>query len=123
MLNYFLNVHYDGKPCFVNKIIFQRLCDQFHQNAFEIIGKECSKLRTYAIFKNNIGYENYLSKITNPKIRTYITKLRLSNHSLMIEIGRHKNINREMRICPLCHKGIEDEMHFLFIAQHKSTSR
>lgn len=123
MLNYFLNVHYDGKPCFVNKRIFQTLCDQFHQNTFEMIGKECSKLRTYAIFKNNIGYENYLSKITNPKIRTYITKLRLSNHSLMIETGRHKNISRGMRTCPLCHKGIEDEIHFLFSCPAYKTIR
>ena len=123
MLNHFLNVQDDGKPCFVNKRIFQTLCDQFHQNAFEIIGKECSKLRTYAIFKKNIGYENYLSNVTNTKIRTQITKLRLSNHNLMIETGRHKNINREMRICPLCHKGIEDEIHFLFSCQAYKTIR
>ena len=123
MLNHFLNVYYDRKPCFVNKRIFQTLCDQFHQNAFESIRKEGSKLRTYAIFKTNIGYENYLSKITNPKIRTHITKLRLSNHNLMIETGRHKKINREMRICPLCHKGIEDEMHFLFSCPAYKTIR
>ena len=115
MLNFFLNTYgNDGKPCFVNKRIFQTLCDHFHQNAFEVIRNEGSKLRTYAIFKIFIGFEKYLSEIKNPKIRTQITKLRLSNHNLLIETGRHQKLEREMRVCPLCHKGIEDEVHFLF---------
>ena len=115
MLIFFLNTQDDdGKPCFINKKIFQCLCDQFHQNAFETIRKEGSKLRTYAIFKNVIGLEKYLLEIKNPKVRTVITKLRLSNHSLMIETGRHKKLEKELRVCPLCHKGIEDEVHFLF---------
>ena len=42
-----------------------------------------------------------------------LTKLRLSNHQLMIEIGRHKKLPKEERICQICHDGIEDEIHFL----------
>ena len=77
MLIFFLNTQDDdGKPCFINKKIFQCLCDQFHQNAFETIRKEGSKLRTYAIFKNVIGLEKYLLEIKNPKVRTVITKLK-----------------------------------------------
>ena len=32
----------------------------------------------------------------------------------MIETGRHKKLEREMRICPLCYISIEDEVHLLF---------
>ena len=41
-----------------------------------------------------------------------MTKFRLSNHKLMIEIGRHQNTHKELRICPFCTK-VEDEIHFL----------
>ena len=116
MSSFFLN-DYDDKPCFVNKRLFQTLCDQFHQNAFETIRNEDSKLRTYAVFKTLNGFEKYLLHIKNPKTRSTITKLRLSNHNLLIETGRHKKgkweKKKEMRICPLCHEGIEDEAHFL----------
>ena len=36
---------------------FINLSDQFHQNTFETIRREDSKLRTYAVFKNEIGFE------------------------------------------------------------------
>ena len=38
-----------------------------------------------------------------------MTKFRLSNHKLMIEKGRHRNLDKTMRICP----SVEDEIHFL----------
>ena len=31
----------------------------------------------------------------------------------MIETGRHKKLQKELRICPLCHEGIEDEVLFI----------
>ena len=42
-----------------------------------------------------------------------MTKLRLSNHSLLIETGRHCKIERQLRFCPFCPTMIEDETHFL----------
>ena len=41
-----------------------------------------------------------------------MTKFRLSNHKLMIEKGRHRNLDKTMRICPFC-TSVEDEIHFL----------
>ena len=41
-----------------------------------------------------------------------MTKLRLSNHELMIEKGRHSNLAISERKCPFCHL-VEDEIHFL----------
>ena len=60
MLNLFLNEYYE-RPIFVHKRLFQTLCDQFHQNTFETIRNVRSKLRTYAIFKKQHGFETYLT--------------------------------------------------------------
>ena len=74
-----------------------------------------SKLRTYNVIKTKIGIEGYL--FANPKINTQdkiaLTKFRLSNHDLMIEKGRHFQIEKDKRFCPFCPEAIETEMHFL----------
>ena len=113
MLNLFIN-SYENKPFFVYKKLFQTLSDNFHQKAFETIKNDNSKLRTYAIFKTEIGFEKYLTEIKNPTKRTIVAKFRLSNHRLMIEIGRHQNVPKEMRFCPFCPNMVETEAHFLF---------
>ena len=55
--------------------------------------------------------ESYLS-ITNYEYRKLITKLRISEHNLLIEKGRHLNISREQRLCSHC-KCIDDNIRFL----------
>ena len=103
----------NSDDCNIQKKVFQRMCDIFHQGAFEQINKENSKLRTYKLIKTNIGRELYLEKIENIENRISFTKFRLSNHSLMIEKGRHCGITKDMRFCPFCPQIIEDEIHFL----------
>ena len=76
------------------------------------IRREGSKLRTCALFKTEIGFENYLLEIKNPIKRILMTKFRLLNHSLM---GRHTNLPKAMRFCLLCPRGVETEMHFLLV--------
>ena len=114
MLSFFLN-SYEDKPTFIYKKIFQRLSDQFYQSSFAYINDENSKLRTYATFKTEIGFENYLSIIKNTHRRKLVSKFRLSNHTLMIETGRHSVpfIKKELRFCPFCKTDIETETHFL----------
>jgi hypothetical protein len=51
-------------------------------------------------------------KISNFEYRKLITKLRISEHNLLIEKGRHLKIPREQRLCSHC-KCIDDEKHFL----------
>ena len=63
---------------------FVRLKDIFHQETFASINNDSSKLRTYSQLKINIGIENYLLSNLAIAERTSITKLRLSNHVLMI---------------------------------------
>ena len=62
---------------------------------------------------SNSSIESYLSDIKDYKLRTQLTKLRLSNHTLLIETGRHKKIPKEMRVCPFCPNSVEDELHFI----------
>ena len=49
----------------------------------------------------------------NIHYRIALTKFRLSNYTLMIEMGRHENIQRTNRRCPFCPESIENEVHFL----------
>ena len=95
--------------------VFNRLSDIFHQESFAEIKKVSSKLRTYSVVKTKIGIEGYLT--ANPKLNTQdriaLTKFRLSNHDLMIEKGRHLNLEKTKRYCPFCPKAIETEVHFL----------
>ena len=47
------------------------------------------------------------------RIRCFI-KLRISCHTLEIEIGRYKKIPAESRFCPVCKSdNVEDVIHFL----------
>ena len=56
------------------QIYFQRKSDIFHQNAFEKISENSSKLRTYSLLKTEIGFENYLSEITSIEDRTALNQ-------------------------------------------------
>ncbi len=96
---------------------FQRLQDIYHQTAFERIKNGSSRLRTYGLFKTTPGFENYLDELSSLKERTALTKLRLSNHKLMIEKGRHSSIHRDLRFCPFCPNKVENEKHFLLECQ------
>ena len=90
-----------------------RMRDIFHQEAFAEIQNDNSKLKTYSHLKSSIGYEEYLSKIGNIQERTSFSKIRMSNHPLLIEKGRHEKIERNQRFCPFCPKLVEDETHFV----------
>ena len=97
-------------------LLYEKLSDQFHQTALANL-KNSSKLKLYSHLKTDIGVEKYLFNLPNFKHRQALTKLRLSSHRLQIEIDRHTSgdnrIPQEDRICPLCHNGVEDEVHFL----------
>jgi len=74
-------------------------------------------LRTYASLKQNITFEEYLVAVQNIPDRIALTKLRLSNHSLMIEKGSHQGLQVSARTCPFCLDHIEDEFHFIIKCQ------
>ena len=102
-----------GKKLLENSA-WERMTDIFYQNAFAEVNREGSKLRTYAHLKTESGRESYLDIINNFKRRRALTKIRLSNHTLRIEKGRHEGLDVEDRGCPFCiDKVVEDESHFI----------
>ena len=56
--------------------------------------------------------EPYLLCVTKREKRQCMSKLRCSNHSLAIEVGRHIKLQINERLCPKCNE-IEDEIHFI----------
>ena len=110
MMNLFLNNRQQQN---IHRKFLQRICDIFHQNALAEIREGTSKLRTYSLLKTSIGLESYLHTLRNTHDRIQLTKIRLSNHPLMIEKGRHQSIEKYLRFCPFCKNKIEDEIHFL----------
>ena len=87
------------------------MLNRFHEETLTTI--KSNKLRSFALFKTEPGREDYLREIRNVKIRTQLTKFRLSDHHLMIEKGRHKGLDKTVRFCPFCVDKVEDEIHFL----------
>ena len=60
----------------------------------------------------------------NTHDRAVICKIRISAHPLMIERGRHLNIPREERYCPVCKNDeIEDEQLFLLKCNRFTSKR
>jgi hypothetical protein len=55
-----------------------------------------NNLRTYRLFKNNISLEPYFS-MKNDEQRILLSKLRISNHNLEIERGRHRGLQAKER--------------------------
>ena len=103
-----------GKKLLENSA-WERMSNIFYQTAFVELNREGGKLRTYKTLKTNIGWEGYLDEVNNFSRRRVITKIRLSNHRLMIEKGRHENLQRDDRVCPFCtQRVVEDESHFIF---------
>ena len=97
----------------IHQKAFVRMKDIFHQETFTDMKRIDSKLRTFWKIKTNIGIEKYLLNTIKIDERTAISKLRLSNHDLMIEKGRHLKIDKSQRFCPFCPDLIETEHHFM----------
>ena len=92
--------------------LFEREKGVFIQTALESI-QNLRKMRTYRLLKQNWGLEDYLLMTPNIKDRIAMTKLRLSNHNLSIEKGRHNDLHLSERTCPFCPEQIENELHFV----------
>ena len=75
---------------------------------------ESTKADTYVLFKPDMKFETYLYH-NNRKERVMMTKLRISDHKLMVEVGRHNRplTPRQDRKCHMCRETVEDEIHFL----------
>ena len=90
-----------------------RLKDCTSQEFFSAL-KSQSKLRTCSKFKLVYEMEPYILN-KNFKQRQAVSKLRISDHKLQIELGRYHKPSLELseRTCPFCPNKIEDEYHFV----------
>ena len=70
-----------------------------------------NKLGSYRLAKNDYNMETYRYHISDHEIRSNLTKLRFSNHLLLIEKGRCFQVAVTERLCKSCNK-IENEIHF-----------
>lgn len=80
-----------------------------------------NKLECYLNLKRQYTMAEYLITVSEPKVRKTLTKYRLSEHSLAIETGRHRQtwLPREERLCSVCSQGeVETELHFLTECDH-----
>jgi ribosomal protein L32 len=69
----------------------------------------------YRDVKDDFELEKYLLNIKNKKVRSSLTKLRISAHTLKIEMGRyHKpaKIPVDLRLCERCNE-VENEYHLV----------
>ena len=78
-----------------------------------------SKLYAYSLFKSSLTVEHYLLHVNQLIFRQALSKFRCSCHSLMIEKGRHLNMDYEDRLCSYCYRcginEVENEYHFLLV--------
>ena len=84
------------------------------------MGSDCISSRSLLIillslFKHNFTMENYL-QFGSRNQRRNLCKFRISNHKLEIEQVRYRNIKAKERLCKLCKKDVEDEIHFYYSA-------
>jgi len=88
---------------------------------------DSSKADTYRGFKTLLNVERYLYIEMPMKLRRCLTRFRCSSHALQIEKGRHENIDRHLRFCPVCQKKgvhvVETEFHFLLECKSYETLR
>lgn len=102
----------DSIPLFTGKIVKQILVDQFLQNWNSLL-QNSSKGTNYALFKDNIQIEKYLSILNGPLVKSML-RFRTGNHKLPVEVGRWNDIELTDRKCQLCQtSNIGDEFHYI----------
>ncbi|MGH0192630.1 UNVERIFIED_CONTAM: hypothetical protein FKN15_020198 [Acipenser sinensis] len=101
-------------PIRVNQII--KLTKNCYLKHWDTETKSQNKLDCYQALKRDYTLAEYRSTVRDTKQRQILTKYRLSDHSLAIEKGRHRQtwLPKEERLCGHCETGeVETEMHFL----------
>ena len=100
-------------------------CQDNYDRIWHLKIMESPKAISYCKFKYIVGLEKYLYKVRNIRHRISLTRLRLSNHKLLIETGRHlrPKLERNQRKCFTCKDEIEDELHFIMKCPLYATER
>ena len=88
--------------------------DDMRARDYRVHNSESTSLSYYSAMGLNdksIIYNSYMNDVR----RGILTRWRLSNHKLKIEVGRYQRpiIPRDQRVCNVCEE-IEDEAHVIF---------
>ena len=83
-----------------------------------------NKLRFYQTLKSSFTTEPYIQLICNRNQRAWLTRMRISAHSLRIETGRYVKTPLNERLCRFCDLNeIDNEHHFCLICPTFYTKR
>ena len=111
-----------GKADKVGFIIEKRIkskFDRFFLDEISVVkkgtdGMDHNKLRLYTTIKGTFRQEPYIANILNRNQRSWLSRLRISAHSLRIETGRYTIpvTPLSQRVCLYCDSGeLDTEMH------------
>ena len=113
-LNYIWQEQFRNIPKNITKQVKNRLLDQNIQVWSHDLQKSSKGLH-YALFKDNIGLESYLTKLDIANLLNMF-KFRTCNHRFPVEVGRWDDTDLDSRKCELCLKNdIGDNFHYLLI--------
>ena len=80
-------------------------------------GTGLNKLRSYKMFKQTYKCEEYVNnKDIRYGDRRALAQMRCGSAPINIKLGRYRNgvyLPAEMRLCPICNEGVEDEKHVI----------
>ena len=97
------------------QMVSQCIYDQYFQSWYSAVNTT-SKLETLKCLNKVLNFEKYFTCIKIDSHRVALTRFGCSAHKLMIEEGRHRNVERNYRFCQICNINvIEDEYHFLLV--------
>ena len=71
------------------------------------------KLYFFSTIFGKFEHQKYLEFPLSKELRSILTKLRISVHSLAIETGRYNNTLKKQRFCKHCPTSVENESHFI----------
>ncbi|XP_071167139.1 uncharacterized protein [Mytilus edulis] len=94
----------------IENVCFAKFKEEWYD---KIMSDDKNKLRTYRMFKNVYGVENYLIFNIPGRYRSALAKFRCGVSPIRIETGRYENIDIENRLCFNCTDDVEDEKHVL----------
>lgn len=103
------------------KVFKQRLVDCYAQEWHDKINSS-NRYYYYRSFKHCLEFEHYLSALTIRKYRDAVVRFRVGVNELHCNKYRF-NANLQLKICPLCKRAEEDEIHFMFVCPHYDSIR
>ena len=104
----------DRPTIWTNQIIAKE--KENYINYWTSTAKTQSKHKCYSDLNRQYTLAEYLTTVTDEKLRETLTMYRLSDHSLAMETDQHWQtwLLREDRLCQLCpHRQVGTETHFL----------